>query len=296
MFTYHCHTWFLPRLTCPSFPPTVQLNSTFPLSHLSVWYLDSKFVENRNIWTTYLSLMSSELWQKIRQRKRWRCRQDELFHVKQVWNMTQFHEIATASLIPKTWKQIAILDDSVGLECLLQKTVDFSASLCQWGQWHSSLHFPLCITWSDSNCLLLSLQNRANEKSYPGLRHLGVPNMFYLVLWEVLFLAMKDYNTEALKQYCIRPSTSPVASSVFFEGKNNEGLRPCIDYRPLNTNTVKYPYLINILKQLRGATVFKLDLQSAYNLQDEDCLHHTHCPLRIPVSSAAHHLPVPVFW
>ncbi len=46
--------------------------------------------------------------------------------------------------------------------------------------------------------------------------------------------AMEEYIKEALQQGFIRPSTSPAASSFFFVGKKDGGLRPCIDYRALN--------------------------------------------------------------
>ncbi len=83
--------------------------------------------------------------------------------------------------------------------------------------------------------------------------------------------AMEDYIKEALQQRFICPSTSPAASSFFFMGKKDRGLWPCIDYRTLNTQTVKLPYPLPLvpaaLEELRGARIFsKLDLRSAYNL------------------------------
>ncbi|XP_016106693.1 RNA-directed DNA polymerase homolog [Sinocyclocheilus grahami] len=82
---------------------------------------------------------------------------------------------------------------------------------------------------------------------------------------------MEDYIKEALQQGFIHPSTSLAASSFFFVGKKDGGLRPCIDYRTLNSQTVKYPYPLPLvpaaLEELRGACIFsKLDLRSAYNL------------------------------
>ncbi len=50
--------------------------------------------------------------------------------------------------------------------------------------------------------------------------------------------AMEEYIKEALNQGYIRPSSSPAASSFFFVGKKDGGLRPCIDYRALNSQTV----------------------------------------------------------
>ncbi|XP_016371099.1 LOW QUALITY PROTEIN: RNA-directed DNA polymerase homolog [Sinocyclocheilus rhinocerous] len=54
-------------------------------------------------------------------------------------------------------------------------------------------------------------------------------------------------------------------------GKKDGGLRPCIDYRTLNSQTVKLPYPLPLvpaaLEELRGARIFtKVDLRSAYNL------------------------------
>ncbi|KAI2649864.1 Transposon Tf2-11 polyprotein [Labeo rohita] len=83
--------------------------------------------------------------------------------------------------------------------------------------------------------------------------------------------AMEEYIEEALKQGFIQPSTSPAASSFFFVGKKDGGLRPCIDYRQLNSQIIRQPYPLPLvpaaLEELRGAQVFtKLDLRSAYNL------------------------------
>ncbi len=74
-----------------------------------------------------------------------------------------------------------------------------------------------------------------------------------------------------LNQGSIRPSSSLATSSFFFVGKKDRGLQPCIDYRALNSQTIKLPYLLLLvsaaLEELRGARIFsKLDLQSAYNL------------------------------
>ncbi|KAL0154628.1 hypothetical protein M9458_048891, partial [Cirrhinus mrigala] len=69
----------------------------------------------------------------------------------------------------------------------------------------------------------------------------------------------------------IQPSTSPAASSFFFVGKKDGGLRPCIDYRQLNSQIKQQPHPLPlvpaVLEELRGAQVLmKLDLRSAYNL------------------------------
>ncbi len=58
---------------------------------------------------------------------------------------------------------------------------------------------------------------------------------------------MEDYIREALNQGFICPSSSPAASSFFFVGKKDGGLRPCIDYRALNSQTVKLPYQLPLI-------------------------------------------------
>ncbi|XP_016377873.1 RNA-directed DNA polymerase homolog [Sinocyclocheilus rhinocerous] len=82
---------------------------------------------------------------------------------------------------------------------------------------------------------------------------------------------MEEYIEATLKQEFIRPSTSPATSSFFFVGKKDGGLQLCVNYRALNSQTVKFRYPLPpvpaTLEQLCGAHTFtKLDLRSAYNL------------------------------
>ena len=82
-------------------------------------------------------------------------------------------------------------------------------------------------------------------------------------------VAMETYVSESLRQVYIRPSTSP-ASSSFFSVKEG-GLRPCIDYRGLNSITVGYSYprplIATAIESFHGTCFFtKLDLRSAYNV------------------------------
>ncbi|KAI5615887.1 hypothetical protein C0J50_8736 [Silurus asotus] len=83
--------------------------------------------------------------------------------------------------------------------------------------------------------------------------------------------AMEEYIQQALHQGFIRHSSSPAASSFFFVGKKDGGLRPSIDYRQLNSQIAPLPYPLPLvpaaLEDLREARVFcKLDLWSAFNL------------------------------
>lgn len=52
---------------------------------------------------------------------------------------------------------------------------------------------------------------------------------------------MEEYIGEALHQDFICPSIS-LATSSFFMAKKDGGLRPCMDYRALSAQTVKYCY------------------------------------------------------
>ena len=82
---------------------------------------------------------------------------------------------------------------------------------------------------------------------------------------------MRNYVSESLTSGIIRPSSSPVATGFFFVTKKDGSLRSCIDYRQLNTITVKNKYPLPLLSStfepLTHAKVFtKLDLRNAYHL------------------------------
>ena len=82
---------------------------------------------------------------------------------------------------------------------------------------------------------------------------------------------MREYIQEALSNGFIRPSASPAGAGFFFVSKKDGGLRPCIDYRGLNSITTKNRYPLPLMnsafERLQGASFFmKLDLRNAYNL------------------------------
>uniref|UniRef100_A0A8C5M348 Gypsy retrotransposon integrase-like protein 1 n=1 Tax=Leptobrachium leishanense TaxID=445787 RepID=A0A8C5M348_9ANUR len=82
---------------------------------------------------------------------------------------------------------------------------------------------------------------------------------------------LKTYIDENLTKGFIRPSTSPAGAGIFFIGKKDGGLRPCVDYRDLNRITIKnrypLPLIPELLERLQTAKIFsKLDLRGAYNL------------------------------
>uniref|UniRef100_A0A8C5MFT5 CCHC-type domain-containing protein n=1 Tax=Leptobrachium leishanense TaxID=445787 RepID=A0A8C5MFT5_9ANUR len=76
---------------------------------------------------------------------------------------------------------------------------------------------------------------------------------------------LKEYISENLKKGFIRPSTSPAGAPIFFVGKKDGGLRPCVDYRALNNITIKnkypLPLISELMDRLRTSSIFtKLDL------------------------------------
>jgi transposase InsO family protein len=92
--------------------------------------------------------------------------------------------------------------------------------------------------------------------------------------------ALKDWIDVSLSRGHIRPSQSSAGAPVFFVKKKDGGLRPCVDYRELNSNTVRdrfpLPLISQILDRLSGANWFTtLDLKGAYNLVriKEGCEH-----------------------
>jgi hypothetical protein len=82
---------------------------------------------------------------------------------------------------------------------------------------------------------------------------------------------LKQYIDDNLEKGFIRLSISFYASPVLFVPKKDEIFRLCVDFRQLNSITVKDRYTLPLIKELynrlRGAWVFiSFDLRGAYNL------------------------------
>ena len=80
---------------------------------------------------------------------------------------------------------------------------------------------------------------------------------------------LKKQLTENMDRKFIRQSSSPYGAPVLFAKKKDGTLRMCIDYRNLNTITVKNRYPLprvdDLLDRLHGAKVFtKIDLRHGY--------------------------------
>ena len=81
---------------------------------------------------------------------------------------------------------------------------------------------------------------------------------------------LKNQLNDLTAQGFIRPSSSPWGTAVLFVKKKDGSIRMCIDYRRLNSVTIKNKYPLprveDLLNQLHGAKVFsKIDLRSGYH-------------------------------
>jgi hypothetical protein len=81
--------------------------------------------------------------------------------------------------------------------------------------------------------------------------------------------ALKEFLEENLAKGFIRESKSPAGAPILFVPKKDGGLRLCVDYRGLNSITIKnrypLPLITEIMDRVTGANYFsKIDLKDAY--------------------------------
>jgi len=84
-------------------------------------------------------------------------------------------------------------------------------------------------------------------------------------------VAMKEWLEDNMTKGFIRQSSLPYAAPCLFVKKSDGGLRFCIDYRDINSKTVKNRYPLPLIQEtldlLAGARIYtKLDVRGAYNL------------------------------
>ena len=89
-------------------------------------------------------------------------------------------------------------------------------------------------------------------------------------LSETELQVLKEYIDENLQKRFIHPSTSPFGAPVLFIKKPDGSLRLCVDYRALNSMTIKnrypLPLISELLDRMKGAKYFtKIDVRDAFN-------------------------------
>ena len=90
--------------------------------------------------------------------------------------------------------------------------------------------------------------------------------------------SLDTWINEELRKGYIHPSTSPIAAPFFFVKKHDRSLWPIIDYKALNTITIKncypIPRITNLIESLSKVSIFtKIDLRWGYNnvhIREED--------------------------
>ena len=93
-----------------------------------------------------------------------------------------------------------------------------------------------------------------------------------------MFEEVRQHLKEMLEADAIRPSQSPFSSNVMLVRKKDGSFRFCIDFRKLNSHTVRdaytLPHIDDTIDTLTGAKYFsKLDLRRGYwqvEMKEED--------------------------
>jgi hypothetical protein len=110
---------------------------------------------------------------------------------------------------------------------------------------------------------------RKVEHQIPLYPNLPPPFKGIFRLSQIELQELRTQLQQHLNDGKISPSTSPYGAPVLFVRKKDGSLRMCIDYRALNSQTIKNRYALpridELLDRLYGAKVFsKIDLTSGY--------------------------------
>ena len=111
--------------------------------------------------------------------------------------------------------------------------------------------------------------SRTVDHQIPLLSDMPPPFKGIFRLSQMELQVLKDTLDKLLKEGKISPSTSPYGAPVLFVRKKDGSLRMCIDYRALNSKTIKNRYALpridELLDRCHGASWFsKIDLTSGY--------------------------------
>ncbi len=168
------------------------------------------------------------------------------------------------------------IEEPLDLESLIQIPADFQVMQVQLETLDESLEEPtipkaykvLANIFSPSNANFLP-PNRDEDDAIelePGKTPLFGP---LYNLSEYQLKTLREYIDENLANRFIWPSKSSVGAPVLFTPKQNGTLRLCVNYRGLNSMTMKnwypLPLIDEILDRFSGARVFtKIDVKNAY--------------------------------
>jgi hypothetical protein len=75
-------------------------------------------------------------------------------------------------------------------------------------------------------------------------------SQYIYLLSEKELQVLREYINENLKKEYIKPLTLPARYPVLFVPKLNGKLRICVDYRQLNTITVKNRYILPLIYEM----------------------------------------------
>ena len=113
----------------------------------------------------------------------------------------------------------------------------------------------------------------ARDEDHPITLKPGAPNTLDCKIYQQMEIELqttKDFIRDELAKGYIEESNSPYVSPLFYWAKKDGKLRPIMDYKALNSWTVRdtypLPLISNIIDHLQGKTLFtKFNIRWGYN-------------------------------